>query len=321
LRNALNKDSNKLIFLLLDDLTDEEMNTCPELKQYLKQCAFVRWGSPGFLNKLRFFLPEPAFLTFQRNVTLRTLQPPASLLKSSPSLMQVDAVSGVWTYTLQNSPIGSVSTQSTNDRIRQQQQQNGYIPYAGSSPAAGGYLASTGLGVRPAPSVISSVYSHHTYQSIPEHQQQQHLQNLPESSSLFQNQHIYHTLEPSMIPPPSSIGGIMVKPLRLSGAGGRVPQNDEQVNAVYINRNLDLVMKSDSGGEEEDENQINADKEVDVKTDISSPSISPASSSSSSGRGSDVESSCHHTHSQSGISAQQLIPASKKMTQEDEYVV
>jgi hypothetical protein len=95
-----------------------------------------------------------------------------------------------------------------------------------------------------------------------------------------------------------------------------------QVNAVYINRNLDLMMESDSGGKEEDKNQINADKEVDVTTTaISCPSISPASSSSSSGRCSDVDSSCHPTHSQSGISAQQLIPASKKMTQEDEYVV
>ena len=69
------------------------MNKFPELKQYLKQCAFVRWGSAGFLNKLRFFLPEPAFLTFQRNVTLRTLQPPppsvSMMPNKSPSLMQV----------------------------------------------------------------------------------------------------------------------------------------------------------------------------------------------------------------------------------------
>ena len=53
LRNALNRDTNKLIFLILEDLSDEAINRFPELKQYLKQCAFVRWGSAGFLNKLR----------------------------------------------------------------------------------------------------------------------------------------------------------------------------------------------------------------------------------------------------------------------------
>ena len=69
LRNALNRDTNKLIFLILEDLTDDAMNKFPELKQYLKQCAFVRWGSAGFLNKLRYLLLErnskfQAFLTF-----------------------------------------------------------------------------------------------------------------------------------------------------------------------------------------------------------------------------------------------------------------
>nr|XP_040577571.1 toll-like receptor 6 [Lepeophtheirus salmonis] len=66
--------SNRLLFLLLEDLLDEE-RAYTELSHYLKICPSVRWGSPGFLNKLRYFLPEPALMTFQRNVTLRNVQP------------------------------------------------------------------------------------------------------------------------------------------------------------------------------------------------------------------------------------------------------
>ena len=105
LRNALGAAAcGKLVLLYLDDIPEEEVGSrYPELGQYAKACASVRWGTPGFLNKLRFFLPEPAFLTFQRNVTLRTLHQPTLLKSPLPhptSVMQVDRVSGVWTYTL-----------------------------------------------------------------------------------------------------------------------------------------------------------------------------------------------------------------------------
>ena len=69
LRN--NANESKLILLFTEDLSEEDVNPHPELIQYFRTCATIRWGSAGFLNKLRFFLPEPAFLTFQRNITLR----------------------------------------------------------------------------------------------------------------------------------------------------------------------------------------------------------------------------------------------------------
>ena len=109
----------------------------------------------------------------------------------------------------------------------------------------------------------------------------------------------------------------MIKPPRMSA----VPNSlGEPVNAVYINRNLDLVMKPESeegSSSLEELEQCQMSKvSQDPKGDASSPSVSPASSASS--HRSSEEDSCHHAHSQSGISAQQLLPS---RVQEDEYVV
>lgn len=70
LRNAL-KDNGKAIFLTIEDLSESEINSDADLASYYKSFPFIRWGSAGFLQKLKFFLPESAFQTFQRNITLR----------------------------------------------------------------------------------------------------------------------------------------------------------------------------------------------------------------------------------------------------------
>ncbi|TRY62943.1 hypothetical protein TCAL_07279 [Tigriopus californicus] len=70
LRNAL-KDNGKVIFLTIEDLSESEINSDADLASYYKSFPFIRWGSAGFLQKLKFFLPESAFQTFQRNITLR----------------------------------------------------------------------------------------------------------------------------------------------------------------------------------------------------------------------------------------------------------
>lgn len=331
LRNSLqgNRElnTNKVILILLEDIAEESLNDLPELKQYMKTCAAVRWGTPGFLNKLRFFLPEPAFLTFQRNVTLRTLQP--TLLKSS-SLLQVDQVSGIWTYTLQpsqmmqqqqsknssSSPVGSVSTQSTNDDVVLMSPRYSFTN--NNNP----------------PSVISSLYSHHTYQSIPE------------------SHHIYHTLEPNL------------------AAGKQLDhEEDNPINSVYINRNLDLVMKSGSSSAEIEpkvelrrsqsaggmgKRKPNGNRKKKKSEKLASSSFSSSSSSSSSlpnvkeeviscddenkhhqdikgnNQGQEEEKekesfSFHHSNhkSQSStLSAQQLLPSSSvSSSNEDEYIV
>ena len=103
LRNSIQGHDNKIVFLLLDDLRPEDLDL--DLKHYLKVCASVKWGSPGFMNKLRFFLPEPAIQTFQRSVTLRTLHHSVTG-GSNPQNPNQSPV--------ESSPMGSVNTQTTS---------------------------------------------------------------------------------------------------------------------------------------------------------------------------------------------------------------
>ena len=58
------------MILCLDNISDELRVLAPELLPY----PCIKWGSNGFMNKLRFFLPEPVHTTFQRSVTMRSIQ-------------------------------------------------------------------------------------------------------------------------------------------------------------------------------------------------------------------------------------------------------
>ena len=75
--DCLNKTAvqDKLVILCIDDLNELELRSS-ELWPYFQSeaCPVIKWGSPGFINQLRFFLPEPVHATFQRTVTLRSIQ-------------------------------------------------------------------------------------------------------------------------------------------------------------------------------------------------------------------------------------------------------
>ena len=87
LRNSLGglsgATNGRLILLLLEDISSNYADS--DLQFYLKTCPTIKWGSSGYLNKLHFFLPEPAFMTFQRSVTLRTLHHTDSPLSGTPA--------------------------------------------------------------------------------------------------------------------------------------------------------------------------------------------------------------------------------------------
>jgi Leucine-rich repeat (LRR) protein len=73
---------DKLVILLISDISNDQLYRHPDLCHYLRTCPIVRWGAPGYLNQLRFFLPEPALMTFQRNITLRSQHPTPVMQKN-----------------------------------------------------------------------------------------------------------------------------------------------------------------------------------------------------------------------------------------------
>lgn len=62
----------KLVILMISDLSCD-FSLAPDLHFLTQTCPTIRWGAPGYLNSLRFVLPEPALLTFQRNITMKSL--------------------------------------------------------------------------------------------------------------------------------------------------------------------------------------------------------------------------------------------------------
>lgn len=92
---------DKLVILLIDEISDELLHCHQDLCIFLQQCPVVRWGSPGYLNQLRFFLPEPALLTFQRNITLRS--------HHSTSFSQRGKVPCATNHTMGRPPVYSLS--------------------------------------------------------------------------------------------------------------------------------------------------------------------------------------------------------------------
>ena len=71
LRNATHRKSDKIVFLFVDDVPEESLRSHPELKQYLKTCPTVRWGEPGFLNKLRYVVENfPKFGGFEGSIRI-----------------------------------------------------------------------------------------------------------------------------------------------------------------------------------------------------------------------------------------------------------
>lgn len=73
--NTILANNTKVVFIQLDDVSQEQISAFQDFKHLLEDSPLVKWGDPGFWNKLRYFLPEPVYLTFHRNVTMRgTLQ-------------------------------------------------------------------------------------------------------------------------------------------------------------------------------------------------------------------------------------------------------
>ena len=73
--SSIMANNSKVVFIQLEEVREGDVAQLPDLKHLMDDSPLVKWGDPGFWNKLRYFLPEPVYLTFHRNVTMRgTLQ-------------------------------------------------------------------------------------------------------------------------------------------------------------------------------------------------------------------------------------------------------
>ena len=80
--SSIMNNNTKVVFVQLEDVGQDEVAVYPDFKHLLEDSPVVKWGDPGFWNKLRYFLPEPVYLTFHRNVTMRGTLQSANLYQS-----------------------------------------------------------------------------------------------------------------------------------------------------------------------------------------------------------------------------------------------
>ncbi|MCP3663620.1 MAG: TIR domain-containing protein [Gammaproteobacteria bacterium] len=73
---AIKDNNTKVVFIQVEQLDDLDAGqTAPELRNLREDSPLVHWQDHNFWTKLRYFLPEPVYLTFHRSVTMRgTLQ-------------------------------------------------------------------------------------------------------------------------------------------------------------------------------------------------------------------------------------------------------
>ena len=55
---SIMNNNTKVVFVQLEDVTAEEIAHYADFKHLLEDSPVVKWGDPGFWNKLRYFLSE-----------------------------------------------------------------------------------------------------------------------------------------------------------------------------------------------------------------------------------------------------------------------
>ena len=115
--SSIMANNTKVVFVQLEDVSQEEISVYQDFKHLMEDSPVVKWGDSGFWNKLRYFLPEPVYLTFHRNVTMR------GTLQSSNLYQSVLGNTGQDTPGALVSGHGSNCTVECHNNTSQQQQQ------------------------------------------------------------------------------------------------------------------------------------------------------------------------------------------------------
>ena len=191
-KKVIASSNSKLILLFLEDISDVVNDR--ELLEYIRTCPTIKWGSAGFLNKLRFFLPEPAFLTFQRNITLRTMRPSDLERLGCTAPATID----------HHQPAATTSRVMLKKKLPR----DSFL----APPAM--------LPPQPPQQIYSDANQENPYQYIPDH--------------------IYHSLDQ-----PSGAPRQQVLNRLVAGAAQTSSPDVAAARSVFLNRNLDLILKVD----------------------------------------------------------------------------
>jgi len=125
-RSVLVNKPGEVIFVQLTEVSSSDLSPYPELCRLISQSQLVKWGDVECWNRLKYFLPEPVYLTFQRNVTLRsgTLQASKTYEPISPP-PETDA----WTYFKEDSLDTNTTDISESNSDKQPPASNSYLDH------------------------------------------------------------------------------------------------------------------------------------------------------------------------------------------------
>lgn len=104
--SILSLPPSRLLLLQVAPLSPQDLVLHPQLRRLMSSCPLLTWGQPSMWTKLRSLLPEPVYLTFQRNVALRRGG------GTDPPNIGPDVTEG-WTYFIEESSSSNADTNST----------------------------------------------------------------------------------------------------------------------------------------------------------------------------------------------------------------
>jgi hypothetical protein len=274
--NSLLSNATKVVFVQLEELSNEELAPYSDIKHLMAESPLIQWGDAQFWAKLRCQLPEPVYLTFHRNVTLRG----GTLPSNGGRINHYEPVS---------SAANQILLQQQQHQHQQQQQQQ--QQHHQQQQAAWTYFVEDSQSSLDTNTTEMSDTSHDSSNS---NSNSSRSPNLDHTYYSIDNNHIYHTLDPAGSGGNSSNGGMIT--MSLLAAPQHHPcqqhlQQQQPPGRLYINRNLDLVDHKgrgvclvDGGGNSHVNTRVRHDGQLFSITPTPSFTLSSATAGGGSGR-------------------------------------
>jgi hypothetical protein len=237
--NSILNNNTKVVFIQLEELSNEELAACSDIKHLMAESPLIQWGDAQFWAKLRCQLPEPVYLTFHRNVTLR-----GGTLPSSAAAGRINHYEPVSAATA--SQILLQQQQQLQHQQLQHQQQLQHHQQQQQHHQAWTYFVEDSQSSLDTNTTEMSDTSHDSNNSSGGNSSSRS-PNLDHTYYSIDNNHIYHTLDPAV--GGNSNGGMLREAMTMGLLGPlshpcqkqQHPNQQQPPGRLYINRNLDLV--------------------------------------------------------------------------------